>query len=76
METISRMEPAINIPKLFFFSIIICTFLNCSLFSFYEAALCYIGFAFFKIDIPVGPGKTAFHFALARMVTPVTYFAE
>lgn len=26
------------------------------------AALCYIGFAFFKIDIPVGPGKTAFHF--------------
>ncbi|MBR1770558.1 MAG: ECF transporter S component [Lachnospiraceae bacterium] len=28
------------------------------------AALCYIGFAFFKIDIPVGLGgdKTAFHF--------------
>lgn len=26
------------------------------------ATLCYIGFAFFKIDIPVGPGKTAFHF--------------
>ena len=26
------------------------------------AALCYIGFAFFKIDIPVGPEKTAFHF--------------
>lgn len=26
------------------------------------AALCYIGFAVFKIDIPVGPGKTAFHF--------------
>lgn len=25
-------------------------------------ALCYIGFAFFKIDIPVGPEKTAFHF--------------
>lgn len=25
------------------------------------AALCYIGFAFFKIDIPVGPEKTAFH---------------
>ena len=26
------------------------------------AALCYIGFAFFKIDIPVGPEKTAFPF--------------
>ncbi len=26
------------------------------------AALCYIGFAFLKIDIPVGPEKTAFHF--------------
>lgn len=26
------------------------------------AALCYIGFALFKIDIPVGPEKTAFHF--------------
>ena len=26
------------------------------------AALCYIGFAFIKIDIPVGPEKTAFHF--------------
>ncbi len=26
------------------------------------AALCYIGFAIFKIDIPVGPEKTAFHF--------------
>ncbi len=26
------------------------------------AALCYIGFAFFKIDIAVGPEKTAFHF--------------
>lgn len=26
------------------------------------AALCYIGFAFFKIDITVGPEKTAFHF--------------
>ena len=26
------------------------------------AALCYIGFAYFKIDIPVGPEKTAFHF--------------
>lgn len=26
------------------------------------ASLCYIGFAFFKIDIPVGPEKTAFHF--------------
>ncbi len=25
------------------------------------AALCYIGFAFCKIDIPVGPEKTAFH---------------
>jgi len=25
------------------------------------AALCYIGFAFFKIDIPVGTGTTAFH---------------
>jgi len=25
-------------------------------------ALCYIGFAFFKIDIPIGPEKTAFHF--------------
>lgn len=26
------------------------------------AALCYIGFALFKIDIPVGTEKTAFHF--------------
>ena len=26
------------------------------------AALCYIGFAVFKIDITVGPEKTAFHF--------------
>lgn len=26
------------------------------------AALCYIGFAFFKIDIPVGTEKTSFHF--------------
>lgn len=26
------------------------------------AALCYIGFAFFKIDIPVGTESTAFHF--------------
>ncbi len=26
------------------------------------AALCYIGFAFFKIDIPVGPEKASFHF--------------
>lgn len=26
------------------------------------AALCYIGFAFFKIDIPIGTEKTAFHF--------------
>ena len=26
------------------------------------AALCYIGFAFLKIDIPVGAEKTAFHF--------------
>lgn len=26
------------------------------------AALCYIGFSFFKIDIPVGTEKTAFHF--------------
>lgn len=25
-------------------------------------ALCYIGFTFFKIDVPVGPEKTAFHF--------------
>ena len=25
------------------------------------AALCYIGFAYFKIDIPVGDSKTAFH---------------
>lgn len=25
------------------------------------AALCYVGFAVFKIDIPVGDGKTAFH---------------
>ncbi len=25
------------------------------------AALCYVGFAFFKIDIPVGTEKTAFH---------------
>lgn len=26
------------------------------------AALCYIGFAFFRIDLTVGPEKTAFHF--------------
>ncbi len=26
------------------------------------ASLCYIGFTFFKIDIPVGPEKTAIHF--------------
>lgn len=26
------------------------------------AALCYIGFTFFKIDIPIGTEKTAFHF--------------
>ncbi len=26
------------------------------------AALCYIGFAFLKFDMPVGPEKTAFHF--------------
>lgn len=26
------------------------------------AALCYIGFTFFRIDITVGPEKTAFHF--------------
>lgn len=26
------------------------------------AALCYIGFAFFKIDLTVGPEKAAFHF--------------
>lgn len=26
------------------------------------AALCYIGFAFFKIDIPIGLEKTSFHF--------------
>lgn len=25
------------------------------------AALCYIGFAFFKLDIPVGTSSTAFH---------------
>ena len=25
------------------------------------AALCFIGFAVFKIDIPVGADKTAFH---------------
>lgn len=25
------------------------------------AALCYIGFTFFKFDIPIGPEKTAFH---------------
>ncbi len=25
------------------------------------AALCYIGFAFLKVDVPVGPEKTAFH---------------
>ena len=25
------------------------------------AALCYVGFTFFKIDIPVGSEKTAFH---------------
>ena len=27
----------------------------------FMAALCYVGFAFFKIDIPVGTEKTAFH---------------
>lgn len=32
------------------------------------AALCYIGFVFFKIDIPVGPGKTAFHFGNVFLV--------
>ena len=26
------------------------------------AALCYIGFTFFKIDIPVGTEKSAIHF--------------
>ncbi|HCL02123.1 MAG TPA: riboflavin transporter [Lachnoclostridium phytofermentans] len=26
------------------------------------AALAYIGFSYFRIDIPVGPGSTAFHF--------------
>ena len=26
------------------------------------AALCYIGFQFFRIDVPVGEAKTAFHF--------------
>ena len=26
------------------------------------AALCYIGFTFFKINIPVGEGSTAIHF--------------
>lgn len=26
------------------------------------AALAYIGFQFFRIDVPVGPAKTAFHF--------------
>ena len=25
------------------------------------AALCYIGFSYFRIDIPVGSEKTAFH---------------
>ena len=25
------------------------------------AALCYIGFSYFRIDIPVGTEKTAFH---------------
>lgn len=25
------------------------------------AALCYVGFAYLKVDIPVGTGKTAFH---------------
>ncbi|MDY6323957.1 MAG: ECF transporter S component [Catonella sp.] len=32
------------------------------------AALSYIGFAFFKIDISVGGGKTAFHFANSFVV--------
>ncbi len=32
------------------------------------AALCYIGFVIFKIDIPVGPGKTAFHFGNVFLV--------
>lgn len=32
------------------------------------AALCYIGFAFFKIDIPVGTEKTAVHFGNAFCV--------
>ncbi len=32
------------------------------------AALCYIGFAFIKFDIPVGPEKTAVHFGNAFCV--------
>lgn len=28
----------------------------------FMAALCYIGFQFLRIDVPVGPEKTAFHF--------------
>ena len=32
------------------------------------AALCYIGFAYFKIDIPVGTEKTAIHFGNAFCV--------
>lgn len=32
------------------------------------AALAYIGFSYFRIDIPVGPGSTAFHFGNAFVV--------
>lgn len=42
------------------------------------AALCYIGFTFFKIDIPVGTEKTAFHLGnvfcvLAALLTDGLY---
>ena len=33
------------------------------------AALCYIGFTFCKIDIPVGTEKTAFHLGNVFCVT-------
>ena len=34
------------------------------------AALCYIGFSFFRIDIPVGSEKTAFHLGNVFCVLP------
>ena len=33
------------------------------------AALCYVGFQFLRIDIPIGPSKTAFHLGNAFLVT-------